>query len=1065
MKLPIVSSVVLLLTCILFVAIDAKAAASEPAGVGIVKIFPDKLLYRRGEAGTVAVTVRNSSDQPMAGKLVLTLVHDLNTVRPAGERDVTVPAGQEMVVDLPFTCGQEEYGHEARVELRQGEKLLDVKSDVFNVCDSLWPVAIGGTSVMTGHSGLTDPKGIPAGVLQMRAQYVNWWEKIFWAPDDWGDMTPESEEWISGQSARWEKAANIKAMVAACKPHGIKSITYGKHTSMNNEGWELLRRHPDWFYLDERGHPCGSFHTYDLFHWNDFAFHQTNGKFDHKTFMNPGGWWVSPDFRKAEPLEHGIRELIASAKQFGWDGVRFDGHWTAGNDELSTANMRRLKEALWNYDPNFLFGFNYSWSHGHQTSQHNNLGMVSFHHEFRESMAGGGMYMQEAIGQRYGFSETGSYTSWRDYALKEVAAANALRETGGSYHFIYGTCPYYKFALGTAAGAHPAYGNLGSVPGCANWGRFLTRWSGLVWDLNLKPLAAEGQVEVSASSPVWWQEWLKERISNEHTRQVIVHLINPPVDDRIAAQDQPMPQPLQNIKVRLKIPREQALTQVMLVDPQRDAPVPLTFRKEGDWAELTVPSVEGWSMVVAEFSGRFVLPSPRPRFTEPPDPAKVADGRSMEGSSAPMDLMRSDASGKTVFEIQSQHKGQPDLAALKPNQLLFETDKGFNSVPAKGIADKVAMNGLAQVRDAEIKSVYVGRSWIGPLTPGKWRARVRIKLEDTASVPRSQSVVFRVLCDHKTFDFNVRLATADALLPQEQTLVADNAYHYYDIPFELKAAGSPSLIGTASTPDEGDHRLLLDHILMEQDDAYEDAQVQVSNPKPVPEGLKVGGESGLDVLVVKGWTWETYGINKVLPPTGGTARVTELWSGTGEVDKFPTSHEELFKQDVVVLVNTGAMGMGYDGRKVLKDFVEAGGGLVLLGGLHTLGQGDMKDTFLEDLLPVELIPRDVAKAEKPLPLGAVTGDVMARAVSSAQWKLSPLLYWRHAVKPKPGAHIHILAGEEPVLVSWKVGKGTVVVFTGTALGEGQEGELPFWKWEGWPTLLKTMVTHATGKFE
>jgi hypothetical protein len=157
MKLPIVSSVVLLLTCILFVAIDAKAAASEPAGVGIVKIFPDKLLYRRGEAGTVAVTVRNSSDQPMAGKLVLTLVHDLNTVRPAGERDVTVPAGQEMVVDLPFTCGQEEYGHEARVELRQGEKLVDVKSDVFNVCDSLWPVAIGGTSVMTGHSGLIDP--------------------------------------------------------------------------------------------------------------------------------------------------------------------------------------------------------------------------------------------------------------------------------------------------------------------------------------------------------------------------------------------------------------------------------------------------------------------------------------------------------------------------------------------------------------------------------------------------------------------------------------------------------------------------------------------------------------------------------------------------------------------------------------------------------------------------------------------------------------------------------------------------------------------------------------------
>ena len=53
-------------------------------------------------------------------------------------------------------------------------------------------------------------------------------------------------------------------MVAACKPHGIKSITYGKHVAMNNEGWELVRRHPDWFYMDDKGRPCGSFVTSPL---------------------------------------------------------------------------------------------------------------------------------------------------------------------------------------------------------------------------------------------------------------------------------------------------------------------------------------------------------------------------------------------------------------------------------------------------------------------------------------------------------------------------------------------------------------------------------------------------------------------------------------------------------------------------------------------------------------------------------------------------------------------------------------------------------------------------------
>lgn len=146
-------------------------------GLGIVKVFPNKLLYRRGEAGTVAVRVRNFTDQPMSGKLALSLVRELSTVRPAGELEVTVPAGQEQVVEMPFVCGHEEYGHEARVEVRQGGKILDANSDVFNVCDSLWPVAMGGPTVMTGHSGRTDPKGIPSGVLQLRADYVNWWER------------------------------------------------------------------------------------------------------------------------------------------------------------------------------------------------------------------------------------------------------------------------------------------------------------------------------------------------------------------------------------------------------------------------------------------------------------------------------------------------------------------------------------------------------------------------------------------------------------------------------------------------------------------------------------------------------------------------------------------------------------------------------------------------------------------------------------------------------------------------------------------------------------------------
>ena len=87
----------------------------------------------------------------------------------------------------------------------------------------------------------------------------------------------------------------------------------------------------------------------------------------------------------------------------------------------------------------------------------------------------------------------------------------------------------------------------------------------------------------------------------------------------------------------------------------------------------------------------------------------------------------------------------------------------------------------------------------------------------------------------------------------------------------------------------------------------------------------------------------------------------------------------------------------------------------------------------------------------------------ACAVSPELWQRSPVLYWRHAVTPKAGTDVHVLGGNEPALISWKVGKGTVVVFTGTALGESKEGELPFWKWDGWPLLLNRMIGYAAGK--
>jgi uncharacterized membrane protein len=139
-----------------------------------------------------------------------------------------------------------------------------------------------------------------------------------------------------------------------------------------------------------------------------------------------------------------------------------------------------------------------------------------------------------------------------------------------------------------------------------------------------------------------------------------------------------------------------------------------------------------------------------------------------------------------------------------------------------------------------------------------------------------------------------------------------------------------------------------------------------------------------------------------------------------------------------------------DGHKRLADYVGAGGRLVVLGGPFTLGQGYFKGTALERVLPVDVrMARDIYRLQEPLAIGnaklsAFTGR--------------PLLYYYHAVRPKADSKVRLWAGKLPVLLERKVGKGQVLVFIGTVLGDPQnKAETPFWEWKDWARTLGKLI--------
>ncbi|MCX5660293.1 MAG: glutamine amidotransferase [Planctomycetota bacterium] len=157
--------------------------------------------------------------------------------------------------------------------------------------------------------------------------------------------------------------------------------------------------------------------------------------------------------------------------------------------------------------------------------------------------------------------------------------------------------------------------------------------------------------------------------------------------------------------------------------------------------------------------------------------------------------------------------------------------------------------------------------------------------------------------------------------------------------------------------------------------------------------------------------------------------------------------------DVIVLCNVNGRALPQELLAGLKRHVERGGGLLMLGGRFAFGPQYRGTPALAELAPVEFGEKLDLRAE---PAGLAlrpTDDPWAKPLAGLTWDKSPALFWRHEVKPKPGAHVVLEAGGQPALVLGTFGKGRVALFAGTVLGEPGAGTLPFWEWSDWPAAL------------
>lgn len=226
------------------------------------------------------------------------------------------------------------------------------------------------------------------------------------------------------------------------------------------------------------------------------------------------------------------------------------------------------------------------------------------------------------------------------------------------------------------------------------------------------------------------------------------------------------------------------------------------------------------------------------------------------------------------------------------------------------------------------------------------------------------------------------------------------------------------------------------------------APVLPKEPPPLPEKPAL--------LFLEGRYAERFQLDKVAQLLGATLRTVDLTGREAPPTPadLPTTAEELFQYNLVIIGNLSYATLGPDFTALLKYYVEHGGGLLVLGGDSAFGNGGYAGTPLEALLPVKCRPEaDLKKTDD--------GGLLRATISGVWGPLDPegkaaAPYVHVPAQLKPDAVVWAKAGEFPFLVAHYPGRGTAAVLLASPLGTLDQGT-PFWRSEAWARMLSFYV--------
>lgn len=614
-------------------------------GLLVTEVTGDRVTCRPGESVTAEITLENLAAKSMGGTLVVETAEGLGPFVPLFTGPVTVEPRRPLKQRVAVPAGQALWGRgvRARIETADG---TDTGAWAFGVVTDACMAAFPGSGLPQFGSQLWTAEETEAKCEAIAhaniASGCNMYEAFAWAPCDFSRMTIDTDApFHSGQTQYAKTRKVLQTLHQVLHRHGIACVTYGKACASGYPGVEYALKHPEQMNVFSPAGFCHESMNVDVLDRMMENRYRSHGR-DEDFWQSWISCWVLIGNRAA--MDFGCDEIARSARQFAWDGVRYDGHFTYWqNPAMAARVVQHCKERIDKQVPGFVHGYNYCGP-----AQNTAEGAFS-DIELAACARNGGLIMSEYYRNLVGpVKDNIEHLRW---------AGDATRLHGGYFLCISDEASAWNAALVLAGGARP-------MGGAGTFRRFATRFSAVVLDPTMRRLQDPGRViRPGTNTDFRWDAFVYEKPAGPDKSWLIMQLVN--VTDKLTFHGQyraptGVSAPREGVTFDLVLPAgyEAGTTVFACGDPATLAPMPATLAG----GRLSVPRVDIWTLVAVELRRQAGV---TPLHTLCEVPLKFADsaaaGKSKEEARA--DLMIGAAFGPDTVKAvnEARVKITPEL--------------------------------------------------------------------------------------------------------------------------------------------------------------------------------------------------------------------------------------------------------------------------------------------------------------------------------------------------------------------------------------------------------------------